>query len=124
MADLTYAAAWLLMNVFWMWERYDVSIPLAVPTAIAGIAVLYYTERVSISLLTTGSSLSWYLKDLSWMLENAGRLPSGKEWGTLWFFSTLGCAIAALAVGQQYRAITAVMLRIKRIRLLMPSRKG
>lgn len=118
-ADTAFVASWLLMNFFWMWERYDIGIALAIPTAMTASAAVYYTERSAVPLFITGSNAGWFLKDFFWMMENSGQMPDGVIWGTTCFVLTLACIVAALAIGAGAGTVTSVMERLKRIRLLI-----
>lgn len=119
-AEALFVALWLMMNFFWMWSLYSVSNPLAVPTAIAAVAAVWFTERTVTAICITGSNVGWFLKDAVWMLENAGRMPSGLWWGTFFFAFTLLCIVVALVTGGFSGTLYAVTERLRRISLLFP----
>jgi len=119
-AEALFIGLWLVMNFFWMWSAYRVSAQLAVPALIASAATIWFTERTATSLCITGSNVGWFLKDTVWMLENAGRMPSGLWWGTFFFAVTLLCIVVALITGGFSGTLHAVVERLRRISLLFP----
>lgn len=118
-SDAALFVLWVLMNVAWMWEWYTGAIAIALPTAAAAVAVVWFSERKVPPMLLAGAGAAWFLKDFVWMLENGGMLASGKIWGTAFALVSIASVIAALTIAAGNDSLADVAERIKRVRLLI-----